>query len=620
MRVRSLQKSGCIYMSYKLKTNLFPYILLFFWIFQESLFSQDINTQFRLAREYEEAGRWKEARQLYESMLISEPDNESAFEGLKDLYIKTLSFTEAKSLIERQLSRHPDQIQLEVDLAMVIYCMGEPEHAFKHLDSILKEHNRLSTAYQAVADLYTSQRLYDRAIETYLLGRKNIGDEDLYAISLSRLYAAKQKYGEASDELLNHLKANPGQLNYIEDLYLDFPQSNSVLSQIEPSLKKALRSYPDQIHLYTLLSKVYEHYTQYEAAYDIIIALEARVPEREKGRALFSFAETIFSQGVLKIAKSAYLNLLTSYPHFNYRDRTLLGLANCYEAENNFRKAADTYQQVIDLVPQNQVSASALLRKGLIERDHLSETSESVRTFMVLKNSYRDFPESIIGELELASCYIILNDFDASREILNSIISRPITENPKLKVRAIYQLAQLYYYIGDIDHSLAWLDSLSLNKWYVSSFQHPIVNDGLRLRFFINQYRNFYPHQLNLLSRADLLTVQKKYQNAVVLIDSIVIESPSVAIQADAFFRLGEIYLLMDDKHRSMINFSRIYDHYPEHYLADLSLERCGYILELLGDKKEASLTYEKLLTNYPQSIFREEIRNRIRNIEQEKK
>ena len=235
------------------------YLLFLFFAFHIMLSAQNINQQLRLAQQYEESGRWKEAQQLYESMLTSYPDNPVVYERLKILYLNTFSFLEAKSMIERMINRNPEQPNLQVDLAQVLLKMGEETKARGLFDQILKDHAKENHVYQMVAAAFTNERMIDDAIETYIRGRTELQEPSLYALNLARLYAARGQFDLASEEMLHFHFQNPKQTALVLNQYLQFPKASKVLQQLTGPIKGAISKYPMDLDLYRILAKIYEH-------------------------------------------------------------------------------------------------------------------------------------------------------------------------------------------------------------------------------------------------------------------------------------------------------------------------------------------------------------------------
>ncbi|MBN1781775.1 tetratricopeptide repeat protein [bacterium] len=581
--------------------------------------AQDIGQLLRLGTEYETAGHWKQARQLYESMLLDNPDHPLIIDRLKSLYIRTFAFDDARNLLENEIRRNPGRVSLEVDLAHVIFLTGNEKDALDRWYTLLKRHEFDAGIYPLIADVMTDERLYDKAADVYLLARKNLRNNTLYAVNLAQLYAAQLNFRDASRELVLYLNRNRNQLHYVKSVYLRFPVSSRVLTQLEEPILDAVEKNPDALFLYQLLTAVYEHHGLYDKALKMILALEKRPAKENRGNALFSFAETVFTQGAVQEAKTAYLEILTSYPRFQHRNQVLIGLAKCYEAEENPEKAVSLYQQIADEYPDRGFSASALLRKGLIQRDALFDVRGAVQTFQYLIRQYQGSSEHGTAELELASCYLKLNQCDSASILLNKNVSDPVSRSSGHRMQSLFLLAQSQYFQGSFSNALTWLDSLSAGKWLSDSFQHPLVNDALRLRFFIKQHQERYPVQLQRISHADFLIFQRKFDQALVILDSLTAGKWTAPIQADASFRIGSTTLSMNRYTAALNHFQKIPDTFPHHYLADQAIERCGTIYEKMGQKKSAVNQYERLLTDYPHSLFADEARNRIRILEQDR-
>jgi tetratricopeptide (TPR) repeat protein len=593
--------------------------LLFFWLFafQILLSAQNINQLLRLAQQYEEGGRWKEAQQLYESMLTSNPDHPVIYERLKSLYLNTFSFLEAKSMIERMIKRNPNQPNLKVDLGQVFLKMGEEEKARNIFDQLIDNHAKESHIYHMIASVFTKERMVDEAIETYLKGRAQLQEQSLYAMNLSRLYAARQQFDQASEELLKFHFQNPKQTALVLNQYLQFPAVNTVMNQLVGPVKHAIKQYPMDLDLYRILAKIYEYHDQIREALKTVQSLEEKSPQKNQGEALYLFAEGIFTKGFVGDAKTAYQTILTNYPHFQALDIVLYKLAGCFEAENNIQEAIRLYQRIIHDFPDRHFAKTAALQTGRLEREKLFEPEKSIQTFQSLINKYPGTPESWTAELELSKSYIMINDTSAAVPLLKRNIKRTHPDYPGHPLRALFQLAQLRYFQMKYKQSLMLLDSLAAGKWKSDLFRDPVVNDALNLQFFIESYIQAATIKLNQISKADYLTYQKKYREALTVLDTVLQKDITAPIQGDALMRKGTILMELNDLKNALVPFKTLSVKLPKHVLADYALERCGYLYEALNDPKKALEQYDRILTNYPHSLFTETARKRIRYLEQ---
>ena len=580
--------------------------------------SQNLTQQLRLAKEYENASRWKEARQMYETMHSEYPDNVLVFEALKNLYLRTFAFQEAKSLIEHEIERQPKKIHLRVDLARVFYRMGDEKEAMHQFENILSQHRKNINTYHLVANALSDERLYNRAIEVLITGRKNQKKPSLYALSLAQLYATQLDFKKASEELLLYLKNNPKRLNYVQSQYLRFPKSQTVLEQLTRPIQEEIKKTPDHLDYYRLLAKIYEHHEAYEKAFDILQRLESKSSVKNQGRMLFQFAEAVFFKGSVKEAERAYKKILTSYPHFVNTNKVLFGLAKCHEAGGDTQDAVNAYQKIIHAFPEQSFSSQAAFRMGMLQRDRLFDLNAAEQTFMWIISQFQDSPDSRAAELELAEIHMMQRDTSATLPLLIKNIHRHLASRPGHHLQAMYLLARLYYFQKEYSQSIAWLDSLASSKWKSDSFQDPVVNDGLQLRFFIQLYYKSFPKQLRILSEADYLSYQRKYRKAIEEINKLLQEEKKETIHGDALFKKGSLLMRIDQPKNALNAFQQLLTLFPDHFLADQALERCGYLYEKLNKKNQALIQYEKLLTDYPHSLFADEIRNRIRNLEQE--
>jgi tetratricopeptide (TPR) repeat protein len=333
---------------------------------------------------------------------------------------------------------------------------------------------------------------------------------------------------------------------------------------------------------------------------------------------LYDYAQKVFQEGVPEKAEEAYGHILASYPDFPGKDKALFGLARSFEAKENFRKAVETYDRIIQEFQNRPLAAQALFNKAMLLKDHLFDFTEAERTFQTLLEHYPSTREGQEGQLELADCLIARGDLDRAETIVRRALEHSPKNKGSLWIRTLVRLADVLFLSERYEEVVSQLDVLSNTALGPDLLQDPAVNDGLKLLFFIEEQARCSPEELHYYTRSELLKRQRRYKDALMVLDSLICRQPGTTLTPYGLFQKGKIEMLQGNYRESLAPFDSLQALFPTSLLADQALERMGWIYERTGKKHLALNQYERLLAEYPQSLLADEIRARILRMEKE--
>jgi TolA-binding protein len=119
-----------------------------------------------------------------------------------------------------------------------------------------------------------------------------------------------------------------------------------------------------------------------------------------------------------------------------------------------------------------------------------------------------------------------------------------------------------------------------------------------------------------MYSRADLYDFCNRNDEAMMVLDSLLLEWPGHSLTDEAWFKQANIRIKNGEYELAAGLFAKVVDVYPEDILADDSLFRLADLKEnKLGQTEEAKKLYEDLITIYPGSLYTVEARKRFRRL-----
>jgi tetratricopeptide (TPR) repeat protein len=568
----------------------------------------------------EAAGRHEEALTLYKNLYARDPVNMVVYNRLKAAYLRTGKLDQAETLIRSRLETTPDAPILIIELAQVIYRSGRHETALKMWNEQLELHPRQTSLYQAIANIMVQERRIDDAIEIYLKGRKNTGTQNLFVFSLANLYAARNEYGRAAEELINHLKIQPQQAGLVESYLLRYPASRNVIIEVEEILVEAIEDRPKEPGLKRILANLYMKAGLYKKAFRATRELEAVMDKKHQGEALFRYAEEVFRNGRLNDAEAAYQMIIDKYPNFRHAPKAYLGLARILESEDQFDKAAEMYGQIAELFSGRIAGREALFRLGKIQLGILNNGPDAMNTLKKLTTQYSGSSEARDAQQLIGESLIQLGNSRDAEAHYRALVEKEEKKRGQYWVRALVGLSKLYYYLGRFEDALAELSALDDGPVIDESIQDTMLNDALKLKLFISEYSQLNPSGLRMFSRAQLLVKQGAHKAATRSLDSLITLHPEKPLAAYGLMERGLGFLSRKAYKAAIADFDSLNKQFPGSYQADQALERAGFAFEKLRQDRQAIDRYEALLLRNSRSYLAGLVRERIRKIEEKGK
>jgi len=595
------------------KSMIFIFSLVFFIHAQP----EDVSYELRAAQKFEEVNEWSRAYDIYLSLVNRFPNNDVFFRHYIELCSKEKRFDQAFELLEKRRGQKSNDPALEVFAAQLAFRAGMGNEAKRIWTNIIETYPKEEWIADLVASTMSQERLLDQAIQVYLKARKRIGKPDLFSLNLASLYEMNIEYGKAVFELIGFLRINPSHLYVVESRLLRYPASEKTIREVSQVLKKCVQDEPKKYDFLKLLAGYETHFGLYEDGLETIMNMEKMVPEKQSGEALFDFASKAYASGGIELSRKAYQQILQKLPRFKRMDGVYYGLSLCEKNLGMYKEAVSRLDELIVKCPQSGLMASALLEKGLLERDNLYQPAQSSQTFGRLISDFSSSPESAEALLELADCYFLINDLSKTETVYAQVLRMDSPSSRKLKIRAMIRMAWLDYFLGRFEKSQALLDSLFRRPLDAGEIQDPSVNDGLVLSLMLKAYAKEDSASLRLLSRGVLSYKQRRYLEALIFFDQAA-STPKTGntLVAEALYQKGIVLLAMNRYREGVDCFGSLVKGFPDYVYSERAYERMGWAEEKSGKSNDALKTYESLLSRFPHSMYAEEVRKRIKKIE----
>jgi TolA-binding protein len=581
--------------------------------------AQEVKTLLDAAMGLEKTGRLEEARRMYEKAYASYPDHILVFSRLKELYLRVQAYDSAEAMILRRMKRYPADPQLTVALGEVNYKRGRHREAMDSWNGLLETHPKKSAVVQMVAHAMAMERLYDEAIRVYREGRERIGKPDLFVFNLAGLYAGRMDYGNALEELLGYLEIHPRKVDLVESQIRLYPKSRRIIREMESQIRKAIDVRPEDPGLRKLLAGVFLRARWYDKGMQAVLERERLEPADKQGQALFQYGRAVFQAGEPAEAEHAFMTLLDRFEKYTRMDHVLYQLARSQEAQEKFRDALANYSRVAAMKKKGNLSSEALFQVGRIQRDQFFDLDGARASFQQLIRDYPSHPRGREGWMELAECALVQGDLQEADSLLGGLRKKNDSRRDAIWLKAVVRQARVAYFQGKFDVALLRLDALSYLRSHRELLSAPAANDGLALQMKLTGSMGREEGALRLMAKSELTALQRNYTGAVQLLDTLVQRYRDASLVPEAFFQQGMYLRARKDYQQSVAKLESVSTLYPESAFAERALEQAGDIYRILGRRKQAQEAFETLLVRYPQSIRAEDVRHRLRSMEEER-
>lgn len=597
--------------------------------------NEGVDIRFRLAQSYDRSGDYQAAIRIYQELLKQQPVNIVIIDALRRDYVELKMYNEAIAIVQRQLQLQPTDINLHCQLASIYYLNSDTLKANQEWDRAIALNPKQPSTYSQVANSFTQNRLFDRAIEMYRRGRKACGDQSLFTQEMAYIYATLSKYEDATKEYVSFLRQNPIQLGFVQTQIGGYANHPDALASATKVIEEASRSSPDDLPLQNLLAWIYMEGTRYDAAYDVYKSIDGK--SKGNGHVLLNFAQRALHEKAFKIAAMAFRDIIDRYPKFDRLAEVKYGYAEALEAADEARdtlrlfgrdrpftdrasdredlsviysSTLDAYNRVIKEFPVTEFAARSVLRIAVLQQEKLGDLNDARQSLENLIKSYPMFPQIVIeGALRLGDVYLLSGMTDKASAQYAVVAGRGFRTNP-LQDEAVLKLSELEYFKMNFDTAIAMLGGLIRNT------NSDVANDAIALQTFIQENFQTDKPVLQIFARADLFRRQRKYSDALALYQSIIQTYPKSGLVDDAAMSIGDIYTLLGRYTEAVASYERLLTDYPESLSLDRTLMKIGEVYQNgLKDPAHAISAYQKLLEQFPSSIYLNEARKRIRQL-----
>ena len=613
------------------------YILFFIFYFSTS-FCLQLPSNLKTARSLERQKNYPGAISIYLDLLQVSPNNYQAFQALKTIYIKTEQYKEGITLLEKKLDRNRNDMMSYIELYEFYFLYNNKDKALsKWLEGFNLFKNNKSY-YRLLLRKYVKYNLNNQ-IETLIQISKEQFGLAFLSEEIGDMYRARGEFEKSLNYYLIYITNLPQNIKSVKRKVLLLSEGLISSKIFEKTLNDYLMNNENIIS--SLLSDYYFKKEIYDKSFQIRLKyLDIHI---KKPYEWLRFTNNLKNEFAFEQAINGYKVLLKNSNDKNITNKSLLGLAETFESqiftqtdknlipyfydENIFFEDLYKTKKNVDLIKlQTSLNFYDSLLVTIPNSNLISETKYKLSEiqFRVIK----DFKSSLAGyksaisktnNTELSNkiaCRIsdvLMSTGNYKKAIIFLDSTLEFNKNPILKYKKIQAI--LLSGKPDIVHTL--LDSIIKN----TKFENEYFNDLFELKVFLEKYYINVSEQekilFNVFLKAENLLKQNKLEDAISLLENIIISNEEYEIIDLARFRIAILFLKLNK-----IDFTINYlNDISSNDFKEKSVILLGQINEnIILDKSIALKHYLKIINNYEASIYLQVIRHHIRNLNEHKK
>ncbi len=599
----------------KFKWGVILFILLIFLL--NPTFSQSSKTvEEQLASQYFQNKEYDKAVEIYDKLFDKEPTVYFYNQYLSCL-IELKDYEKAEKILKSLIKKNEDTPVYQIDLGYVYSLSGKEDKSKNQYEYCIKNVDLYNPII--LSEAFIKRKEYKYALKTLLKSRETSNNG--YYFEIAKLYGLIGEISSEIEEYVKSIDADYSNINIVkpilqDKILLDDPNNDKYNYLKNLLYKNALKNSSNPVYE-ELLIWLYIQHKDFENAFLFAKALDKRY--KEEGEKLYELGNIAYENKDYKIAEESYNYVISKgKDSYLYVDAKISLLDMLKEKttskefdEVELNKLEKLYSNTLDEFGINIKTIQLCINLSDIKAFYLNKIDESINLLDSVIANHNNFPQDLLAncKMELASVYILNNDiWDA--KLLYGQVELDFNDDV-LGQEAKYLNAKLSYYIGDFNWALAKLNVLK------ASTSKLISNDALELSLVIsdniaNDTSNI--NSLRMFARADLKIFQKKYSEAVVILDSISNEKGYNTLNDDIMFKKANINEFNKNYETALLLYDSIYKNYKYELLADDALFKMASIYEnKTFNNEKATELYKELFMTFPDSILSNEAKRRYR-------
>lgn len=593
-------------------------LVLVFWFFSFALTAQESTDQ-QLAQYYFSRGDFAKALPYCQKVFQKE-NSKFTFTRYYECLVKTQKEKDAEKLLKKQVDLFPAELGYAVMLADFYETHEEPKTASKLYQRLIEENVSSSIRILELYTLLKSKGKIELSYQLLQEGRRKWKDVYPLHLQFADYYSSQNQTDKMIREYLDLLELKPEEMEQIQmslAAHIDFTQENNVAGeQLREALLDKVQKRGGDLIYDEMLMWFYTQKRQFSLALNQAQAMDKRT--KGDGSRVFDLANLLAQNKEYALARKGFEYLVKQgqgYPFYFQAEQSILHTRFLELTEQrNFsldevNVVVSEYKATIVRLGKTRNTLTLIRELAHINAFYANQADTAIA---LLENSLK-MPG--LSGLQLAESKMLLADIYVLKDDIweASILYMQIDKDFKFETigfEAKFKNARIFYYDGDFKFAQSQLDVLK------QSTSKLIANDALKLSLLITDNFGLDSNYtaMRQFAKADLLLEQHQYSKAFSLYDSITTVFPFHGLNDEVLLRKSQAYQQQGQWQEAIVLLDKLLLNHSEDILADDALFQLGSIYEnQLKDKEKAIECYKKILFKYKGSLYGVEARKRLR-------
>ena len=567
-------------------------------VFELTAVFADKNHDIELAQRFLAIEKYDKAVDVLEKLLSRYPDDSDVQYMLRQAYIGAKEYDKLSSLLQSLLLKNPDNAALWIELGGVYLSQNKPDDAWKSFERAISLKPKDIVIIENIHNLLQQWSFIDDDIKFLKKSRKRLGDENLFALELARLYEIQGKFDKVIEEYSRYLKEHPDRFSEVEHRISVSQRTPDELRQLRKSLNSLFDAQVPEWQPWRLISIVEQKLGNYEKAFDDMVKAENSRDERHRGMLMASFVREMLTAKEFSIAEKG-ARYIISNTGINYSRTGRLYLARALRGLGKYNNAlAELDTLMMAKIPPISQDAAIFMSQILLENLHNPDSAQKV----IDNYSETANGKNILGEDGLVIqglIYIYKRQFSKAKYFLSNAF-----KNNNNSQRLAYLLGMTYFFSGSYDTA-----STALHNIVAKFPKSPLGNESVELLLIMQTAKdelNKLNKPLYLMFIHDTLSAEKEWEN--------ISGKSNSAISDYILWKLGICQLALGND-TGFVTMEKLYTRFPKSFYAPLALEKLADRDMQVGNIPSAVELYTKIINDYPDAVNIEGVRDKLKKL-----
>ena len=561
------------------------------------------------ALNYFNNGEFEKALISYQKLYDANKSNSNYLLKIIEIHQQLEQYNLAQELLLFQINRTSNP-EFLVELGYNFQLKKEQEKANENYNQAVLKIDENPIYGFNVARRFEKHALIDYAATVYERAME-LRPETNFNIQLARIYGEQGKIGKMFMSYADFIEKNPAYVLQSKRIFSEFISENREDENNKLLRKVLLTKIQNQPNILwnQLLSWLFIQQRDYNKAFAQEKAIYKRQQETIIG--ITDLAAITTNEGRSEIAKEILTFIINNAFDLETvlkAHKDLIELETNYALKKDYKIIDQKYKVLLEefgMIPQ---TIDFQISYANFQASYLDKADAAI---VFLKESLKINASKFLQakvKLKLGDILVFQEKFNEAliyfSQIQTSLKNSPISQEARFRV------AKTSYYKGDFK----WAESqLKILK---SSTSQLIANDALDLKLLIsdNKYEDSLQTALKLYAKADLLAFQNKTENAILLLDKILIEHKTESIIDQALYKQAQLFESKQLYEKAEANYLNMIANYREEILADDAYYALAELyLNHLNQPEKAKNLYEQIIFNHEDSIYFVEARKKYR-------